>query len=67
MRGRVVAPSAALIAGFPEGQSNRQVWHAVARLAAARVLGDAAGATAAVHGRDGIAALLRDELLDGFL
>ena len=39
---RIVAPSAALIASFDEGRSNRQVWHAAALLAAARVLDDAA-------------------------
>ncbi len=63
VRERVVAPSAALVTGYPEGRSNRQVWHAVARLAAARVLGDAAGAVAAVRGSDGVEALLRDALL----
>ena len=39
---RIVAPSAALIAGFDEGRSNRQVWHAAALLAASGVLGNAA-------------------------
>ena len=37
---RIVAPSAALIAGFDEGRSNRQVWHVAALLAASRLLGD---------------------------
>ena len=37
---RVVAPSAALIAGYDEGHSNRQVWHAAALLAASGLLGD---------------------------
>lgn len=60
---RVVEPSRALVAGFPEGRSNRQVWHAVARLAAARVLGDAPGAHDAVHGPHGIADLLGAALL----
>ena len=31
---RLVAPSAALIAGFDEGRSNRQAWHAAALLSA---------------------------------
>ncbi len=37
---RVIAPSAALIAGFDEGRSNRQVWHVAAMLAAAGLLDD---------------------------
>jgi Heparinase II/III-like protein len=37
---RVVAPSAALIAGFDEGRSNRQVWHGAALFAAGAVLDD---------------------------
>ena len=61
---RVVEPSRALVAGFPEGTSNRQVWHAVARLGAARVLGDADGARDAVHGPNGLARLLRTALLE---
>jgi hypothetical protein len=44
VRDRLVAPSRALIASYPEGRSNRQVWNAAAQLAAARVLGDAAAA-----------------------
>ncbi|HEY0779177.1 MAG TPA: heparinase II/III family protein, partial [Gemmatirosa sp.] len=54
----------ALIASFPEGRSNRQVWHAVARLAAACVLGNAPAARDAVHGPEGIAKLLATALLD---
>jgi Heparinase II/III-like protein len=38
---RIVAPSAALIAGFDEGRSNRQVWHVAALLAASRLLDNA--------------------------
>ena len=37
-RERLIAPSAALIASFDEGRSNRQVWHAAALLAASRLL-----------------------------
>ena len=37
---RLVAPSAALIAGFDEGRSNRQVWHAAALLSASGLLDD---------------------------
>ena len=35
---RMVEPSAALIASFDEGRSNRQVWHAAALLAASKLL-----------------------------
>ncbi len=37
---QLVAPSAALIAGFDEGRSNRQVWHGAALFAAGALLGD---------------------------
>jgi len=60
---RVVEPSRTLIAGFPEGTSNRQVWHATARLAAARLLGERAAARDAVHGPHGLADLLGTALL----
>ncbi len=40
VRERLVAPSAQLIASFPEGRSNREVWHCAARLAAAGLLHD---------------------------
>ncbi len=60
---RVVEPSRVLIAGFPEGTSNRQVWHAAARLAVARVVGDGRAAADAVYGPSGIADLLRSALL----
>ncbi len=40
VRERLIAPSAHLIASFPEGRSNREVWHCAARLAAAGLLGD---------------------------
>jgi Heparinase II/III-like protein len=38
---RLVAPSAALIAGFDEGRSNRQVWHSAAMFAASGLLDNA--------------------------
>jgi hypothetical protein len=50
VRDRVIAPSRALIAGFPEGRSNRQVWNAAALLAAARALGDDRAAARAFDG-----------------
>ena len=37
---RLIAPSAALIASFNEGRSNRQVWHSAALLAASAILGN---------------------------
>lgn len=63
VRERVLEPSRALVAGFPEGRSNRQVWNAAALLAAARLLGDDAGAERAVHGPAGLVASLRDGVL----
>ncbi len=38
---RLVMPSAALIAGFDEGRSNRQVWHSAAMFAASSLLDNA--------------------------
>lgn len=63
VRERVIAPSRALIAGFPEPGSNRQVWNAAALLAASRALGDDAGAARALDGPHGVLAQLRDGLL----
>ena len=40
VRERIVEPSRALVAGFDEGGSNRQVWNAAALLAAGLLLGD---------------------------
>jgi hypothetical protein len=63
VRDVVIAPSAALIASYPEGRSNRQAWNASARAAAALALGDRAAAEQALTGPDGIAALMDDGLL----
>jgi hypothetical protein len=63
VRERIIEPSRAIIAEYNEGASNRQVWNAVALLAAGRSLGDAASAQAAVHGKWGIAAHLENGLL----
>jgi hypothetical protein len=63
VRDRIIQPSRALIAQFDEGASNRQVWNDVALLAAARSLGDAAGAEEAVYRTTGIAAHLSNGLL----
>jgi len=64
LRETVFAPSAALIADFDEGRSNRQTWNAAARFALARVLGDDAGARTAAHGPGGILVTLDAGLLD---
>ena len=63
VRDRIIQPSRALIAQFDEGASNRQVWNDVALLAAARLLGDAAGVEEAVYRTSGIAAHLSNGLL----
>ena len=63
VRDQLVEPARALIATYPEGRSNRQVWNAAAQLAAARLLGDALGTERAVRGSGGVAAALGDGLL----
>ena len=59
IRDRLIAPSAHLIASFPEGRSNREVWHVAARLAAAALLDDARMRDAAA---DSLRSLLRTGL-----
>ncbi len=56
---RLIAPSAALIADFDEGRSNRQVWHSAALLAASGLLGDVSLRETATHS---LGALLRTGL-----
>jgi hypothetical protein len=63
VRAGIVEPSRAIVAQYNEGASNRQVWNAVALLAAARVLGDDRGAESAVRGKWGIVAHLENGLL----
>jgi hypothetical protein len=63
LRGHLFAPSAAIIADFDEGRSNRQVWNAAALYALGRTLGDEAMARAAAHGPSGILASLDGGLL----
>ena len=63
LRERVILPSRALIEGYPEPGSNRQVWNAAARLAASLVLGDTAGAERAFDGAHGVLSQLREGLL----
>ncbi|MFL5578127.1 MAG: heparinase II/III family protein [Gemmatimonadaceae bacterium] len=64
VRARVAEPSAALIASYDEGGSNRQVWNAAALLAAARLLDDPRRAERAVYGPSGLVEQLERGLLD---
>lgn len=63
VRGRIIAPSAALIASYDEGMSNRQVWNNAALLAAGRLLDDRDMAERAVSGPSGLTTHLRGALL----
>jgi hypothetical protein len=54
VRERIIAPSAAVIASYDEGGSNRQVWNDAALLAAALLLGERSVAERAVRGASGI-------------
>ncbi|HET7457323.1 MAG TPA: heparinase II/III family protein, partial [Gemmatimonadaceae bacterium] len=63
VRERLVVPSAALIASYDEGLSNRQVWNDAALLAAARLTGNSALAERALFGPSGVVALLDRALL----
>ena len=54
IRMRVVSPSAALIAQYDEGMSNRQVWNNAAMMAAALLSGDRAGAERIVRAASGV-------------
>lgn len=58
LRLRLFRPSAALIADFDEGRSNRQVWNAAALFALGRVLQEDAMQAAASDGRSGIQSLV---------
>jgi len=63
VRERIVWPSAAIIASFDEGSSNRQVWNDAALLAAGLLLNDRSLGERAVYGRSGVAAHLEHGLL----
>lgn len=63
VRERVLAPSAALIASYDEGMSNRQVWNNAALAAAGTLLGDGAMVERAVLGASGLHAHLERALL----
>ncbi|MEO8624266.1 MAG: heparinase II/III family protein, partial [bacterium] len=63
VRDRIIAPSAALIASFDEGMSNRQVWNNAALMASARLLDDRVLFERALHGPSGFEAHLGNALL----
>jgi hypothetical protein len=63
VRDRLLAPSAALIAQYDEGLSNRQVWNNAALLAVARLLNDSVSAEQAVRGPSGLLTHLQRGLL----
>ena len=64
LRDRLIEPSAALIASFHEGTSNRQVWNEVAVLSALRMLDDHAGIDRRLTARGGLPWIVRNGLLD---
>ena len=63
IRERIIEPSAALIASYDEGGSNRQVWNAAALVAANRLLGRDAQVERALFGQSGITYHLENGLL----
>ena len=63
VRDTLVAPSAALVASYDEGTSNRQVWNDAAMIAAGTLLHDRAMVDRALDGRSGLSALLERALL----
>jgi|tagenome__1003787_1003787.scaffolds.fasta_scaffold20983907_3 hypothetical protein len=63
IREQIIEPSAALIASYDEGASNRQVWNAAALVAANRLLGRGAEVERALFGQSGIAYHLQNGLL----
>ena len=60
VRDRLIVPSAALIASFDEGSSNRQVWNNAAMIAASRMLGEPGMAERAVSGPGGLQIVAAD-------
>ena len=63
IRDRLIQPSAALIASYDEGMSNRQVWNNAALMAAGSMLGDRAMFEQGIHGSGGLHAHLNTALL----
>lgn len=64
VRERLLQPSAALIASFHEGRSNRQVWNEVALLSAWQLLGERRRIDARLEAPGGLPSLLLDGLLE---
>ena len=64
LKQKLFAPSAAIIADFDEGRSNRQVWNAAALFALGCVLGDEAMRAKAQGGGPGIIGTLANGLLE---
>ncbi len=63
VRAHLIAPSAALIASYHEGTSNRQVWNEVAVLSALRVLDDERAFHRRLEGNQSFCAILEQGLL----
>lgn len=64
VRERLIAPSSELIAGFPEGKSNRQVWNEIAILSAWTLLGRNSEIDERLASDDSLPTLLERGLLD---
>jgi hypothetical protein len=64
VRAQIARPSAALIAQYDEGMSNRQVWNNAAMMAAALLDGDRATAERVVRAPSGVETHLAEGLLD---
>jgi hypothetical protein len=64
VRERIARPSAALIAQYDEGMSNRQVWNNAALMASALLLGDRTAAEHVVRAPSGVETHLAEGLLD---
>lgn len=64
VRDRLIEPSAALIASFHEGTSNRQVWNEVASLTALRMLDDRAAIDRRLTARGGLPWIVQNGVLD---
>ncbi len=64
VRERLIEPSAALIAGYDEGASNRQVWNNAAMLAARLLLGQEHAVDPIISGASGLLVHLEDGLLE---
>ncbi len=64
VREGIARPSAALIAQYDEGMSNRQVWNNAAMMAAALLLGDKERAEQIVYAPSGVETHLAEGLLD---